>query len=145
MFENLKLQKVEIDKLKNLKTPIIFDTNFLFLTFETKVDIIFEINRLFSNNYSLFIFEHTILELENILNRKDKSKKVIRLVCKFLTHYGFRLIKNSIKYIDNAIIENLDEKIIVATIDRELKKKIKQTNPKIKILILRQKSYLEIT
>ena len=123
---------------------IIFDTNFLFTTFQFNVDVINEIKNMFGKNYKLYIYSGTLIELENLKKKKTKNKKYIPLIMKMLKIYNFEIIKNKNDYVDEVILNNLNEKIIIATNDKELRKKIKEKNPLIKIILLRQKNYLII-
>ena len=134
-----KINFLDIDKSK---TNIIFDTNFLFVTFEFKVDVIEEIKKLIGSDYYLYIYEGTILELENIERKKDKNRHFLPLISKMLKLYNFKIIKSKKEYIDDQILENLDENIIIATNDKELRQTI--FSRRFKVLYLRQKAYLEI-
>ena len=66
----LDLEKVDMDYVKGVKNPIIFDTNFLFVTFQFNVDIISEMRRVIGSKYSLFIYEGTIDELKSVERKK---------------------------------------------------------------------------
>lgn len=138
-----KIPKITPNQLDEYKVPIIFDTNFLFVTFSYDVDVIREIEKRFGENYNLFIFEGTISELEKIYERKDKSKKKnLPLVLKFLDIYNFKIISSDNSYVDKDMIDIANENLIFATSDKNLKRKIR--DKKGKIMYLRQKSYIEI-
>jgi rRNA-processing protein FCF1 len=139
---NVDLEKVNFEDVLNYVNPIIFDTNFLFITFEFRIDIIGEIERLIGKSYNLFIYEGTIDELYNIELKKDKNKKFLPLILTMLKRYNFKIIKSDKKYIDDQILENLNKNIIIATNDKELRKKIWQKG--FRVMYMRQKSYLEI-
>ncbi len=143
VFDNVKdIGFINFVDLKQVKNPVIFDTNFLFVTFQFNVDIISELKRLFGNAYSLFIYEGTLYELENLLNSKSKNKKYIRLIMSMLRIYGFKIIKSSQRYVDKDILDNLCEFVYIATNDKELKLKIHKNN--YRTIYLRQKNFLEI-
>lgn len=153
----MKTQKFEkkkfVDRLEELpivnfedvvaqQEPIIFDTNFLFVTFEFRIDIISELQRLIGTNYSLYIYQGTLDELQNIENKGDKNKKFLPLIAKMLKIYGFKIISSNQTYIDDQILENADQGILIATNDAELRKKLWSIPTR--VLYMRQKHYLEI-
>lgn len=138
----IDLEKVDFKYVVSVKNPIIFDTNFLFVPFEFKVDVISEILRLVSSSFNLFIYEGTISELEAIEKKKDKNKKFLPLIITMLKNYNFKIIKSQISYIDEQILSNLDKNVLIATNDKQLRLKIQKE--RFKVLYLRQKRYLEI-
>lgn len=136
------LPRVDFEEVSNTRNPIIFDTNFLFTTFSFKIDIITELQRVIGSTSSLFIYTGTIDELKAIEKQQDKNKRFLPLIVKMLHIYNFKIINSEIAYIDDQIMSNLDNKIIIATNDKELRIKIwKQRG---RVLYLRQKSYLEL-
>ncbi len=138
-----KIKEIEFKDIKNdEKIPIIFDTNFLFVTFQFNIDIIDELIRLFGNKYQLFIYEGTIKELSNLEKKKTKNKMYIPLIAKMLQLYNFQIIKSNKEYIDEQILDNVKSKIIIATNDKLLRLEIKKNGGK--VLFLRQKKYLEL-
>lgn len=138
----LDLEKVEFYDVVKTKNPIIFDTNFLFVTFDFKVDVISELKKVTGGSYNLFIYEGTIGELMSIERKGEKNKKFLPLIVKMLKLYNFKIIKSSANYIDDQIMSNLNLDVLVATNDKELRLKIWKKN--FRVLYLRQKQYLEI-
>lgn len=138
----IDLEKVEFCDILKTKNPIIFDTNFLFVTFDFKIDIISELKKVTGGNYNLFIYEGTIDELMSIERKREKNKKFLPLIIKMLHLYNFKIIKSNEKYIDNQILSNLNQDILIATNDKELRQKIWKKN--FRVLYLRQKQYLEV-
>jgi len=138
----IDLEKVDFDKIDRSKTNIIFDTNFLFVTFQFNVDVIAELRNLFGSKFKLFIYAGTILELENLEKKKTKNKRFIPLIIKMLHLYNFKIINSNQTYIDDQIEENLDKDFLIATNDKELRIKIQLK--RFKVIYLRQKSYLEV-
>ena len=139
---SIDLERVNFEQILNTKKPIILDTNFLFITFEFRIDLISEIKRVVGSDYTLYIYEGTINELKAIEKRKDKNKKFLPLIMTMLHRYNIKIIKSNQTYIDDQILENLNEKVIIATNDKELRLKI--WNKRFKVLYMRQKSYLEL-
>lgn len=138
----LDLEKISFKELSKDSQPIIFDTNFLFATFQFKVDIMAELQRVIGATFSLYIYEGTISELKAVERKGDKNKKFLPLISKMLHIYNFKIIKSKQSYIDDQIMENLNGKILIATNDKELRKKIWEVPNR--VLYLRQKKYLEI-
>jgi len=148
-FEKFSIEKSTIDlkkinflDIKKDEVNIIFDTNFLFVTFVFNVDVISEIRKLFGSKFNLFIYAGTISELSNLEKKKTKNKKYIPLIIKMLHLYNFTIINSKKTYIDDQIMENLDHKILIATNDKELRLKIQ--SERFKVIYLRQKAYLEV-
>lgn len=138
----IDLDRVGFDEVLSSKNPIIFDTNFLFVTFAFNVDLISEIERVVGSTYSLFIYEGTISELASVERQKSRNKKFLPLIVTMLKRYGFKIIISDIKYIDEQILSNVDRKVLIATNDKELR--IKLWDRGSRVMYLRQKAYLEI-
>lgn len=138
----IDLKRVDFSDILELKNPIVFDTNFLFVTFSFKIDIISEVRKVIGSDYSLFIYEGTLGELCSVERKGDKNKKFLPLIARMLKIYGFKIIKSEKHYIDDQILENLDKRVVVATNDKELRLSIQKEG--FKVLYLRQKSYLEM-
>jgi rRNA-processing protein FCF1 len=138
----IDLEKVNFKEVLESTSPIIFDTNFLFVTFQFNIDLISQIQTLIANNFSLYIYEGTILELQNVQKKGDKNKKYLPLIISMLKRYNFKIIKSDQTYIDDQILENLNKKVIVATNDKKLRQSIQKKG--YSVLYLRQKSYLEM-
>jgi len=125
-----------------MKKIIILDTNFLLIPAQFNVDIFSEIERICDFPYQLCIVDKTLSELDSIIeNQRQKYKNSAKLALKLLKSKAVKIIKTKKdKYVDDLIFdlaENAD--IIIATQDKELKKRLK--NP---IITLRQKKYLKI-
>lgn len=126
------------------KYTLIFDTNFLFVPFEFRVEIISEIQRILGNNVSFAIIEQSIYELEEIEKRKTKNKKFLPLIATLIKVYNVSIItelNSKNHYVDDVLFQ-LPEEYIIATNDKELKKRIGEDGRK--VIFMRQKSYLDI-
>ena len=104
------LEKIEFNDILKDVRPIIFDTNFLFVTFEFRIDVLYEIERLVGKHHTFYIYEGTISELLNIERKGAKNKKFMPLIATMLDKYNFKIIKSDQKYIDDQLIENLNKK-----------------------------------
>lgn len=136
------LPKISFEEVEKKEKPIIFDTNFLFVPFEFKIDIIGEIERIIGTNYQLFIYQGTLQELQNIEDKKDKNKKFLTLIATMLKTYNFSIITSDKYYIDEQILDNAHRKVIIATNDSELRKILWRVP--CRVLYMRQLQYLQI-
>ncbi|MBI2101755.1 DUF188 domain-containing protein [Candidatus Woesearchaeota archaeon] len=122
---------------------IILDTNFLLIPIQFRVDIFSELGRICNFNYNLCIFEQTISELKNIIEKQSgKSKKAAQFALKLIRLKNIGIIKSGQKDTDSLILENLDKNTIVATQDIELKRQLLKKGTS--VVILRKKKYLEL-
>ncbi len=110
---------------------IILDTNFIIKSFDYKVDIKTELDRICSSKYELFIIDKTIDEIKK-LNNSSLALSFANSVSKISTTGG---------HVDDSIVQNLNNDTVVATQDKALKEKIK--NKGAQIIIIRQKNHLE--
>ena len=143
-FENLTfdLEKISYNEVLKSKQSVIFDTNFLFITFEFRIDLMSELSKLISPNCDLYIYEGTLEELKSVERKKDKNKKYLPLIAKMLKLYNFKIIKSKLRYVDDQIMENISDGILIATNDKELRQKIMAIPQR--VLYMRNKTYLEI-
>ena len=105
---------------------IILDTNFLLIPTKFKVDIFSEIDKIAHFNYKLFIIDKTIDELNWIIEdkkSKSKDKECAKIGLQLIKAKNVGKIKSKEKYVDDAIVEEADKDTIVATSDKELKKR----------------------
>jgi len=123
---------IDIKEKNNKMYKIILDTNFLLIPVKFKVDIFREIERICNFKYELYIIDKTIDEL--------KGKKGEKLANGLIKEKRVKVIKANKEGSVDEILKNLkNDKIIVATNDKELIKSLK-----FPIIRLKQKKYLEI-
>lgn len=118
----------------------ILDTNFILTCVKQKIDFLDEIKFM---GIKVLIPEEVLDEVRKIMNSKKKLhfREDAKLALKILNKNGFKKIKLGTAHVDKGLV-NFAEKnkdVIVATLDKELKKKIKK--PK---LVIRGKKKLEI-
>jgi rRNA-processing protein FCF1 len=109
---------------------ILLDTNFIVSALKNKIDIFREIERIIEENYEIKIIDKTVQELEKL-----KEKLAIQIIKKI------KKIKAT-EDVDTEIVKNSDKNTIVATLDRELKHKLKDKG--IRTITIRQKKYFKI-
>ncbi|NVM01886.1 MAG: nucleotide-binding protein [Candidatus Helarchaeota archaeon] len=123
---------------------IILDTNFFFIPIDFKIDIFEEFDRIIQTNYKIMTFPAIIEELKKLSAKKTSVswKKRIQMALKIAEKceiYDESTLQK--ENIDDFILRIAKEKKwIVATNDKELKKRLKSQG--IPIIYLRQKSYL---
>ena len=125
-------------------TRIILDTNFLMIPGQYKIDIYREIERLMVGKYQLYIYSGTLKEIKKLSKGQSKDAMAARLGMSIAKTKNIKIIKSDTDYIDKAIIQNLKDKDIIATQDKELRDTIKKENKGIKFIIMRSKTHLEI-
>ncbi len=118
----------------------ILDTNFILSCAKQKIDFLDEIKFI---GLDILIPEEVLKEIEKIRDsgRKLHFRENAELALKILNKGGFKKIRLGTSDVDKGLM-NLAEKnkdVIVATLDRELKRKIKK--PK---LVIRNKKKLEL-
>jgi rRNA-processing protein FCF1 len=115
---------------------ILVDTNFLIYCAKEKIDF-FEYAKL--EGLGVIIPEEVLSELSRLEN--TNQRKNVNVVKKILRVSEFEKISLKRTYVDRGIIEYLEDKkeIILATMDRDLQKKVK--NP---ILSIREKVKFEL-
>ena len=123
---------------------ILLDTNFLMLSAQFKVDIFSEIERICNFNYKLYVLDKTIEELKNIIEtQKGKHKDAAKVALQLLKLKKVNVIKTSSKKnTDDIILEYGKKDHLVATQDKDLKRKL--INQGCSVIILKQKKILAI-
>jgi len=119
---------------------VILDTNFILTCIKQKIDFFEELKL---EGLQISIPKQVINEIKRISNSKKKLhfREDAKVALKLLGKNHFKKIDLKIKYVDKGLTKFTKENknVIIATLDRELKKKIK--NPK---LVIREKKRLEI-
>ena len=121
------------------KAKVIIDTNFLLLPGSQGLDIFSEIPHLIDGTLQLCVVESTLWELQNIAEglasskTKGSDKFNAKLGLILAKQKGLKVLKTSqiTNYADEAILEFAKEGIYVATLDKELQKKVKAKGGKI--------------
>ncbi|MBI2654479.1 DUF188 domain-containing protein [Candidatus Woesearchaeota archaeon] len=122
---------------------IVIDTNFLLIPFKFRVDIFSEFDRICSFNYRLYVFEQSLNELKNIVEKqRGMDKRAAQFALKLIGLKNIQVIKTEQKNVDELIIENLAKDTVIATLDINLKKQVLEKGAS--AIILRKKKYLQI-
>lgn len=119
---------------------VILDTNFILSCIRNKIDFFEDIKLM---GFQIIIPEQVVKEIERISKSKKKLqfREDAKLALKILEKNKFKEIKLPERQVDKGLIKlaEKDKNIIIATLDRELKKKIK--NPK---MVIKGKKKLEV-
>jgi len=126
---------------------IILDTDFLIHCASHKIDYEEELKRILDFAFQMYIVDKTIDELNNVIeNQKGKSKSDAKLAKAILENKSIPLIKTKKDKIVDDLILDIAEKdskdLAVATMDADLKRKLKKTG--VSVVIIRQKSHLSL-
>lgn len=124
---------------------ILLDTNFLLIPSALGVDIFKEIARIADFKYGLCILDRTRDELDRIINTQSgRHRSAAKLALELISAQHLKILKTEThKNVDELILSKANSRnFIVATQDRELKRKLRLKN--VPIIVLRQKRYVRI-
>ncbi|MFW5852663.1 MAG: PIN domain-containing protein [Nanoarchaeota archaeon] len=128
------------------KKRVIIDTNFLLLPGQYHFDIFSEIEKVMNNQYSLYIIDKTIDELNGILTvAKLKDRTAAKIALELISLKGVKQISSKNmegRIVDDLLVEIADSDTFICTNDKELKKRLLQSG--VTIIELMKKSYLRI-
>jgi rRNA-processing protein FCF1 len=119
---------------------VILDTNFLMSILQLKIDIFEGIFNCLMENVEYYIIDKTKNELEKLIKTSKLSdSQAAKFGLKVLESKPIKVIKTTEnKCVDDLILDQTG--YVVATVDKELKQKLK--NKKIRILTIKQKKYI---
>jgi len=122
---------------------ILLDTNFVVSCVKQKIDFINLAEELFDEKIEWVVLEGVLEELKKISERageKIKDRKAAKFGIEIIKNADIKIIKSKCKNVDDAIIDYAaNKKIVIATLDKQLKKRVKN-----KILTIRKGKTLEI-
>ncbi len=117
---------------------IILDTNFILAIGQFHIDIFSELQRICNFPYEIFVLDKTLVELEKLINSDSKQRD------RFAAKLALDLIKDRVSilktpngYVDDLLVKLSDKSTIIATQDKELKKRLKGG-----LITIKQKKYL---
>lgn len=128
-----------------MSQTIIFDTNFLLIPLRFGLDIFEEAEKAVNTKLIFAVTPQILEEIEKLKSNASLSfMKELRFLDKLLEKC---VVLDELIYpnekVDNSLVRiALEKDFIVATTDSELKKKLRKNN--VDVIILRQKSYLEL-
>ena len=120
---------------------IILDTSFILNAIAAKIDFIRELERICLFPYRIAIIDKTLDELDTDINRGGKNKINAQLAKTIITTKNIHVIHTDKQgHVDKLILQNTTPDTAVATMDKELKTKLKRKN--VPIIIIRQRKYV---
>ncbi len=128
------------------KICVVFDSNFLFVPIMLRVDIIESIYSIINAPFEIIVLRDCISELETKLQKIKSLSKKKEIILALEYAKNFKIVDYDVKgnlSVDDKIIEfALKNKCIVATNDREMRKKLKKLG--IPMIGVRAKKYLSL-
>ena len=121
---------------------VLLDTNFLLIPGKHHVDIFEEIQRILYEQYELAVVAGTQEEIMKLAEKQDKDSRAASLALQLIKTKDIKTINahKIFKEVDDFLIEVASKgNVIVATQDKELKKKLNCP-----IITLRGKDHLEV-
>ena len=127
-------------------TRIFLDTNFIVSCLKQKIPFLEEINRIIDFNYELVIVKQVFEELEKLAGSKEDkvrdretAKLGLLMLRKAVQEGRIKLLKIEAENVDEALLKIAKKQDILASLDRELKRRIG-----CKMIVIRQGSYLKL-
>jgi len=108
---------------------VLFDTNFLMAAFERPANVVGRVEELLEAKVRPVILRSQLRELERIASsdKRQKAARIARTVLEYVRRKGFEVIEDGERVVDDAIVETSKrEGYIVATNDRELRRKLRE-------------------
>jgi rRNA-processing protein FCF1 len=121
---------------------VILDTNFLFLPFRFKIDVLRELDYLVEASHRFVVSSMTLKELKKIGKRVGKDGMAARLALKLVEANRGRIdVIESAEHVDDWIVAYSSEnRAIVCTNDSELRRRLRAHD--IKVITMKSKSKL---
>ncbi len=129
---------------------VLLDTNFLLIPAQFKVDVFAELQRLCDFSYEVVVLDSTVDELNGIMGSKaasEKDRRAAKLGLQLIKAKGVNVIKSDrkvFKSTDKAILDFAAQgkgSVVVATLDRLLREKLKSAG--VAVIVLREGQYLK--
>jgi len=129
------------------KKRVILDTNMFLLPGQSGIDIFTQIDKAMSDSYEFCIIEDSFNELKKIIEGKPKKKKDkfnAKLGLIMAKQKDLKVLSNLSKEasVDDSIIHYSNKDTFIASLDKELQKKV--TEKGAKLLLLRQQKYFVV-
>ncbi len=125
-----------------MRPRVVLDTNMCLVPFQFGVDVFEEIERILPGA-EVCVPRKVVEELERLEARGGKTGKMARLALKLLRMRGVKVIDVEAGGTDTTLVLLAEKGYIVATNDRELKRRVWKVGGK--VLALRERSHLELT
>jgi len=120
---------------------ILLDTSFLVECAQNRVDIHGELTRILDFSFNVGILDRTLDELETIVSRGGKEAAAAKLAKTILLTKHITIFPTSGGHTDYLLLERANLETIVATVDRDLKARLKKKGQP--VIVIRGKKILE--
>ena len=121
---------------------ILVDTSLLVECAQNKIDIHSEFKRILDTNFTVAILDRTLEELDTIIARGKKEGLAAKLAKTILMTKNVTIYPTSGGHTDKLLLNKANEDTWIATVDKELKTKLKKKG--IPTIIIRAKKKLEV-
>lgn len=148
----IKQEKAIINVEMNHSNPhklVIFDTNFLLIPEQFKIDIFDEARRSIDSKVEMMIFDKTIYELQKISSEASKAGISAKVALQLINKNKIAIIATSdTNYVDQMLLNydhylpNFNGEVIIATQDKQLKDLLKARG--IRVLVMANKTRLAV-
>ena len=123
------------------QVKVALDTNMLLAAEQFKISLVEEIESKLSKA-EIVIPSQVITELEKLAGKSKKLEKQVKIAMQIIKNEGVKQIEVKASNADKALLTLAKQGFIIATNDKELRKKVKKSFGK--CLILRKKKYLTL-
>ena len=113
------------------KARVIFDTNFLMLPGSKALDVFSGVEQVMDEPFRMCIMQHSLDELQQLLKGKRKDSFNAKLGFILAKQKGLKALSSSQRLADDAIVDVTDDRTYVATLDRDLQKRVKNKGGRI--------------
>jgi len=121
---------------------VLLDTSFLVECVKNKVDLFKELERILDFSFEIAILDRTMDELDVLVSRGRKTGDAAKLAKTILMTKQVVILPTEGGHTDTLLVKKADDEHIVATMDAELKRKLKKKRQD--YIILRGKNKLEL-
>lgn len=127
---------------------IILDTNFIITSIKNKIQIFEELQKEFPSDKILIPLE-VIKELEKLKEDEKlslKEREYTKIAIELIKKYNPSIVPLNSKDVDAGILKYAKQynNVIIATLDRNLKEKIRIVNKKVKFLTIKEKKRIVV-
>lgn len=122
---------------------ILLDTNFLVDCVKNKIDLFTELRRVLDFNFEIAILDRTLDELDTIIAKGRKEGRAAKLAKTILMTKKVIIFPTGGGHTDKLLLNRADENNIVATMDKELKQKLKKKKQDVIIIRAKKKLVLQ--
>jgi len=120
---------------------IAMDTNMLMAIIQFKTDVFGQIKELFGNNISFVVPKQVIRELDSMGEKSKARKREIALIKKIMNDNNIKVLDINAGHADSALQALAEQGAMIASNDKELRKKIKAFG---KQIYLKKKRFIAI-